>query len=359
MKQDSIIPQDKLVNNQIDLVSIAKVLWKSKKIYYITSGISILLGLIVAFGIPKTYKVEVTLAPELSSGMSLTGGLSDIASMVGINIGNNTTSIDAIYPELYPEIIQSTPFLTSMFEAKVSAKDDGFKNITLYSYLKDKQKAPWWSKIIGAFNKIFQTKTPSTKNRCLLNNFMLNKEQYEIAQGIKSIISCNVDKKTNIITITTTTQDPLVSAALADTVKNKIQQYIIQYRTKKARNDLNYVQKLCNEAKLQYVKAQERYSSFSDSNEDVILMSYKAKQEEMENEMQLRYNIYNQCAQQLQLAKAKVQERTPAFTVLQPATVPIKKDGPKRMTILFIFFFMAITLTSIYILYKDASKKQS
>ena len=359
MKQDSIIPQDKLVNNQIDLVSIAKVLWKSKKIYYITSGISILLGLIVAFGIPKTYKVEVTLAPELSSGMSLTGGLSDIASMVGINIGNNTTSIDAIYPELYPEIIQSTPFLTSMFEAKVSAKDDGFKNITLYSYLKDKQKAPWWSKIIGAFTKIFQTKTPSTKNRCLLNNFMLNKEQYEIAQGIKSIISCNVDKKTNIITITTTTQDPLVSAALADTVKNKIQQYIIQYRTKKARNDLNYVQKLCNEAKLQYVKAQERYSSFSDSNEDVILMSYKAKQEEMENEMQLRYNIYNQCAQQLQLAKAKVQERTPAFTVLQPATVPIKKDGPKRMTILFIFFFMAITLTSIYILYKDASKKQS
>lgn len=88
-------------------------------------------------------------------------------------------------------------------------------------------------------------------------------------------------------------------------------------------------------------------------------MSYKAKQEEMENEMQLRYNIYNQCAQQLQLAKAKVQERTPAFTVLQPATVPIKKDGPKRMTILFVFVFMAITLTSIYILYKDASKKQS
>lgn len=352
--------KNKLQNNdQIDLISIVKVLWKSKKLYYITCSISIILGIIVAFSFPKTYKVEVTLAPELSSGMNLSGGLSDIASMVGINIGNNTSSIDAIYPELYPEIIKSTPFLTSMFETKVSAKDNSFKDITLYSYLKEKQKAPWWSKIIGATTKIFKSKESPSTTKEKLNNFMLSKEQDEIAQGIKGIINCNVDKKTNIVTITTTTQDPLVSASLADTVKNKIQQYIIEYRTKKARNDLNYVQRLCSEAKAQYVKAQERYSSFSDSNEDVILMSYKAKQEEMENEMQLRYNIYNQCAQQLQLAKAKVQERTPAFTVLQPATVPLKKDGPKRMTILFVFIFIAITFTSIYILYKDASKKQS
>lgn len=355
MTENKIIQETS--NNQIDLLSITKTLWKAKKLYAITCGIALIIGMIVAFSIPKTYKVKVVLAPELSNGMNLSGGLSDIASMVGINIGNNGSNIDAIYPELYPEIVSSVPFLTDMFNIKVTTKDGSLKAITLYSYLKDKQKYPWWEKIIGGIKKIFSKKNGTFTKNGKVNYFMLNKEQDDIAQAIQSMINCSVDKKTNIITISVTTQDALVSASLADSVCNKIQDYIIAYRTKKARNDLNYVQKLCTEAKAQYIKAQEKYSSYSDSNEDVILQSFKAKQEEMENEMQLRYNIYNQCAQQLQLAKAKVQERTPAFTVIDPATVPLKKDGPKRMTILFVYIFIAIVLTSIYVLYKDASKK--
>ena len=346
-------------SDQIDLLSIAKVLWKAKKSYAITCSAAIILGIIVAFSIPKTYKAEVVLAPELSSGSNLSGSLNDIASMVGINIGNGGSSVDAIYPELYPEIIQSVPFLTGMFDTKITTKNQELKDISLYTYLKDKQKYPWWTKIIGAATKIFKKNNSEVvaTNSKQLNNFMLTKEQDDIAQNVKGIINCNVDKKTDIITISITTQDPLVSAALADTVRSKIQQYIIDYRTRKARNDLNYVQKLCSEAKAQYIKSQQQYSSYSDANEDVILVSFKAKQEEMENEMQLRYNIYNQCAQQLQLAKAKVQERTPAFTVLQPATVPLKKDGPKRMTTIIVFVFIAFTITSIYALYKDASQK--
>lgn len=344
--------------DQIDLLSITKTLWKAKKLYAITCGIAIIIGIIVAFSIPKTYKVKVVLAPELSNGMNLSGGLSDVASMMGINIGNNSTGFDAIYPELYPEIVNSIPFLTDLFDVKVSSKDSSIKNITLYSYLKDKQRYPWWTSIIGGFKKVFSKNNVAVPTNNKVNNFMLNKDQDDIAQAIQGMINCSVDKKTNIITISVTTQDALISASLADIVCDKIQDYIIAYRTKKARNDLDYVQKLCSEAKAQYVKAQEKYSSFSDSNEDLILQSYKAKQEEMENEMQLRYNIYNQCAQQLQMAKAKVQERTPAFTVIEPATVPLKKDEPKRMTILFVYIFIAIVLTSIYVLYKDASKKE-
>lgn len=348
---------DKQQEEKIDLLSIIKVLWNAKRLYLIVCTVAFITGIIVAFSIPKTYKAETVLAPELSSGMNLSGNLSDIASMVGINLNNSSTSVDAIYPELYPEIIQSVSFLTDMFETKISTKDNQLKNITLYSYLKDHQKYPWWSKIIGAIQNITRKKDNVSGKNAKTNYFMLNKEQDDIAQMIKSMINCNVDKKTSIITISITSQDPLVSATLADTVRAKIQQYIIDYRTKKARNDLEYVQSLCTEAKSQYRKAQQLYSSFSDANEDVILTSYKSKQEEMENEMQLRYNIYNQCAQQLQLAKAKVQERTPAFTVIQPATVPLKKDGPKRMTIVFIYIFIAFTFTSIYVLYKDASKK--
>lgn len=348
---------DKQIEDKIDLISIIKVLWKSKNLFIEVCSIALIIGVIVSFSIPKTYKAEVVLAPELSSGMNLSGSLSDIASMVGINVGNSNGAIDAIYPELYPEIVQSVPFVTELFSVKISTQESGLKNIDLYTYLKSYQKNTWWSKMIGVATSLFKKQDANAKKEEKVDNFKLNKEQDDILQNISQTIKCNVDKKTNLITITAVTQDPLVSATLADTVRAKIQQYITDYRTKKAKNDLLYMQKLCTDAKAQYTKAQQLYSSYSDANEDVILTSFKTKQEEMENEMQLRYNIYNQCAQQLQMAKAKVQERTPAFTVIKPATVPLKKDGPKRMTIIIAYIFAAFVFTSIYVLYRDASKK--
>lgn len=352
-----MIDKDTNHDDRIDLISISKVLWASKKLFAKVCAIALVIGIIVAFSIPKTYKAEIVLAPEESSGMNLSGNLSEIASMIGVNIGNLGNNVDAIYPELYPEVVESVPFLTDLFRTKVMTKDQELKNITLYSYLKDHQKLPWWGSLIKGCKSLFNKKDTIKSDVEHINNFMLNKEQDKIAKAVKKAVKCSVDKKTSLITISVVTQDPLISATLADTVRAKIQEYMTEYRTKKAKNDLNYMQKLCTDAKAQYTKAQQLYSAYSDANEDVILTSFKAKQEEMENEMQLRYNIYNQCAQQLQLAKAKVQERTPAFTIIQPATVPLKKDGPMRMAIMFAYLFLAFTFTSIYVLYKDASKK--
>jgi LPS O-antigen subunit length determinant protein (WzzB/FepE family) len=341
--------------DKIDLVMIFHQLWLRKRLLSITGSIGIILGIIVAFSIPKTYQTSVILAPELNAGSNTVGNLSDLASMVGVNLNTEGSSVDAIYPEIYPQIIRSVPFLTSMFKVPVVSEDKDINHISLYEYIKSKQKVSWWTKIIPDI-----TKTDTGQNINLqqnkINNFKLSKEQDGIANAIKGMMTCSVDKKTYVITLTVTAQDPVVSAALADTVQSKLQQYVINYRTQKARNDLAYALKLFSEAKSQYVKAQERYASYSDANEDLILESFKSKQDEMENEMQLRYNIYNQLAQQVQMARAKVQERTPAFTQIQPATVPLKKAGPKRMTIIFSFVFIDFILMCIYILVQNARK---
>ena len=51
---------------------------------------------------------------------------------------------------------------------------------------------------------------------------------------------------------------------------------------------------------------------------------------------------------QYQMAKAKVQERTPAFTLLKGAAVPIKPAGPKRMLFVAGMCLLAIILLSLY-----------
>ena len=172
------------------------------------------------------------------------------------------------------------------------------------------------------------------------------------------MIKCNVDKKTDIITLSITAQDALVSAIVADSVQKHLQEYIIRYRTNKARNDLGYMEKLYSESKNQYAKARQIYGSYADANSDLVLESFKTKQADLENEMQLQYNIYTQVAQQLQMAKAKVQERTPAFTVVQSPSVPLKKSKPKRMVIIFGIFALTFFVNVIWLMNKDDKKSK-
>ena len=136
-----------------------------------------------------------------------------------------------------------------------------------------------------------------------------------------------------------------------------MQDFITDYRTKKARIDLEYSQKLYNEAKARYDKARQRYAVYADANQDVVLQSVQTKLTDLENEMQLQYNIYQQVTAQMQQAEAKVQRETPAFTTLQSATVPVKKAGPARAKICLVLLFLVFICVSAWILNKENQLK--
>lgn len=82
-----------------------------------------------------------------------------------------------------------------------------------------------------------------------MNAFQMSKKDYDLVQGLKQKITCNVDKKTEVITISVQDQDPLVSAIMADSVRQHLQNFIIQYRTNKARIDVQHYLKLTKDAK--------------------------------------------------------------------------------------------------------------
>ena len=171
-----------------------------------------------------------------------------------------------------------------------------------------------------------------------------------MAGAIRNNIKLNTDKKTGVITITVKAQDRLVCKTVADSVRGHLQQFISDYRTNKARTDLEYYKNLVAEAKHDYQKARQIYGSYSDENTDLVLESYKAKREDLENEMQLKFNAYSALNTQMQAAKAKVQERTPVFTLIKGAAMPIRPAGPKRMFFIIEMLILAFIGTSIHIL---------
>lgn len=351
---------------RIDYKKMLLDLLKHKRLYYIVLPIAFVVAAIYALSLPNYYSCEVMLSPEMSSSTSGKSGLMSLASSFGVNLGQGAAGMgtEALFPSLYPDLVNSTDFKTSLFPVPVTIEGDKEKGeidrtMSYYDYLKDEQKIPWWSKAIDGTVKFIGSlfKEEKEEKEASLDPFRLTKEQAEIVKAINKNVVCDVDKKTMVISIKVTDQNPVICATMADTVKTRLQDFITAYRTSKARVDLEYNKKLSAEAKERYEKARQRYSEFMDANHDIILYTVRQRQTDLENDLQLQYNAYTQVAAQLMAAEAKVQEETPAFTTLQSATVPVKKDGPSRAKICLIFLFLAFLGTTAWILYKEGHLK--
>lgn len=331
---------------QIDVLAIAKEMKKHKKLYLIALPVTFVLSCLLILCVPRYYTSTAKLAPEISSFSS--SSLGDIASSFGFDLGGSSANGDAIFPELYPELIESNDFMVGMFDVKVKSKD-GSINTTYYDYLATKRQTPWWTKAYNSVKQLFDTpdSTPVSKNG-KVNPFQLTRRQDQIARLMSKNIKCDIDKKNYVISITVEDQDPLICATLADTVQTKLQDFITAYRTKKAKKDLEYYKKLSSDAKSKYERIRQQYGSYSDANQDVVLESYRLKANDMENEMQLLYNTYTSLQAQVQQAQAKLLMQTPAFTTLQSASVPLKPAGPKRMLFVLGMTFLAFIVVTVY-----------
>lgn len=352
MNEQTTTPQEKPTLGQ---------LWqdikKHKKLYYKVLGVTFIVSAIIMLSIPNYYKCTVMLAPEIPGGNKGTSGLASLASSFGVNLGGATAGADAIMPNLYPDLMNSVAFRASLFPVKVQ-EEDGDTAMTYYDYLENHQRMPWWSagmKAVGngisfVINSILGTEEKASDK---VNPFRLTKEQMKIVEKMEKKVVCDVDNKTYVITIDVTDQDPLIAATLADSVQSRLQDFITDYRTRKARVDLAYNQKLFKEAQDRYEKARLKSAAYSDANRHAIFAQKQSEQTKLENEMQLQYRAYSQIAAQLQMAEAKVQEDTPAFTTLQPATVPVRKEGPKRIFNVLFFMILILMVTTLYVIQKE------
>ena len=340
---------------EIDLMEYARKLWASRKLLLKVAGIAATVGVVIELGTPKTYTATVTLAPE--SGKSGGGGLSGIASMLGVGGLSMSSDADAFNVTLYPDVVSSTPFIIDLLDTEVKQLENE-NDTTLAGYLKEGTSSSLIGtivslpfKAIGAIMSIFSSDDDKENDNQDINPFQLTKEQDNIVNGLRKLVVANVDKKTGVTSISVTMQDPLVCAIVADTVVTKLQEFITGYRVNKAQEDCKYWEQLHEERKNDYYEKQQNYARYTDGNQGISRESVKIEQARLENEMNLAYQVYSQVATQLQMARAKVQEAKPVFAVVEPATVPLKPSGTSRKMILIGIVFLAVAGASAWILF--------
>lgn len=336
---------------QIDWMGILRQVLAIRKTLYKAAGIGLIIGILIALGTPKQYTVSITLSPEMGSSKSGSGLASMAASFLGGSIGSD--SPDALNATLAPDIVASTPFLLELFDARVVSQDKQI-DTTFTAYL-DEQKSSWMGYVlkvpgmaIGGIKSLFTDKKEEKKDTIQGGTIELNEEDAKKLEGLRKQISAEADKKTGITTLSVTLQDSKVAATVADSVVSKLQQYITAYRTSKAKEDCQYLEKLYKERQQEYYDAQQRYARYVDANSNVVFQSTLAERERLQNDMNLAYQVYSQVAQQLQVARAKVQEEKPVFAVVEPAVVPLNPSGTSRKVIVLGFLFLAVAFTGAW-----------
>lgn len=329
---------------EIRLVDIIQFFRLNLRKIIIGGIIGLILGALYAFSQPNMFTVEVTIMPE-TEGKGV-GGLGALSGLSSFGMDNSST-LDS-RPDLFPNILESVPFAMNMLKQKVYSKKLN-ATMTLEDYISRSAS----SSIINTIRSWFtidddgsDAKTDKVDPKNVSQAIELTKTQYNLTKAVQASVSSSYDKKSGVITVVATEPDPVVAATIANLSLKYLTDYIISYRTDKARRRVSFLNNQVKDAKQRYEKAQYAVSNYRDRNVSLYLQTAKIEEQRLQADYLLEQSVYNELARQLEQAKIKVEEDTPTIKTIAPAVVPIYKSGPKRTFIMLGFAFVGLLITS-------------
>lgn len=342
----------------IDLTPYIQLALKSWKKIALWAFCGALFGIMIGFSTPKTFTSRTVVAPELATRSTLSGGLSTLSSLAGINM-NSLALTDAMHPDLYPEVIHSPNMCIALFDLPVTVETkDSLVHTDLYDYIVNYNKAPWWGAVFGLPRRAIEgvkglfakeDESDNAEGHASIDTLKLTREQEMVINVLRKSISAAVEKRTYVLNVKVTMQDRVIAAQVANEVIAKLQEFVTEYRTEKSQKDLRYYKKLYEQRHADYLAAQRAYAYYSDSHQGTSSRSSRIYEQQLQNEAQLQFQMFNQTAQNLIAAEAKVQQRAPVLVVIQQAFAS-RIGKPSKVKLAILWFILGGGLGLAFIL---------
>ncbi len=337
----------------IDIIALLRQLWDGRKTVIICTAVFIVLGLVAALTMKRTYTVSSTMVPQMSSRSS--SSLSSLASLAGVDLGMSNTGGD-LSPLIYPQIVGSVPFRMELMNTPVHyEKADTV--VSMYTYAKEYSKPTFMSYVLkytiglpgtlmGALRKekadpVFVDAAGVSDS--LPKPIMVSRDEEKLLKEIARNVSLAVDKKEGYLTLTVTGSEPIQTAELAMKAQQMLQDEITRFRTEKAQDNLDYVQARYNEIKKETETLQAQLAAVRDRSQDMPTTRARIEQERIQSKYNVSSAIYSEMAKQLEQAKMQVKRDTPMLTVIQPVTVP-RQPSNSRAKKLIVWTFLGFVL---------------
>lgn len=339
--------------SEIDISKYVRLIVRNWRKILLWAFVGSLFGIMIGLSKPHEFVSSAVVAPELVTRGS-SSGLSSLASLAGFNM-NTVALTDAMHPDLYPEIVLSTNFVINLFDMPVTVRTrDSLVHTDLYDYMVNYNKSPWWAKILGFphvvgdwMRGLFagEDEFDDALGHEHVSRVKLTKEQENVAVALQHRISAKVEKKTFVLKLKVKMQDRDIAADLANYIISELKKFVIAYRTEKARESVIYYESVAAETRAEYLQAQREYSRYVDSHKGFVMQSSMIEQQRLQNEAALKFQMYNQTAQNLLTARAKVQMESPVLVVIQPGIAP-HKGSPSKVKLAILWFILGASIAA-------------
>ncbi len=329
---------------EIDLLVIARSLWADRKLVFLITLLAIMMGIITALLTPVEYSAWTTMVPQSSKSVTKLGGLSSLAAMAGFNL-DMADNAETLSPLVYPQIVNSVPFQLELMETpfRFSKVDHP---VSLYEYYIEIAKPN-----LATLLRTYTLELPGTIRQALKGEsdikqqpkpgepIFLTRKQEKMRKMLSQKVYLSVEEM-GYLSLRASFHEAGLSAQVANQAREQLQEYITKHKTRKATEQLQFVEERFNEKKQEFEKAQEELALFRDQNRNVSSALAATREDRLQSNYTIALNVYNELAKQLEQAKIKVKEETPVFSVLEPAVVPQLRTKPKRAMTVLIWTFV-------------------
>lgn len=332
----------------INIMEYVKQLWKGRKTVIIFTCAFIVLGLVAALTMTRTYTVSTVMVPQVGSKSN--SSLSSLASLAGVDLGVSATGAE-LSPLIYPQIVSSVPFrkeliYTPMHYAKVDTA------VSMYTYYTEIAKPTVMATIkkytIGLPGVILGALRKEKPDMVLPGGgvaddspkpVVLSKKEEKMIQAVGKTVSLAVDKKEGYVTLNVIATEPILAAEMAMKAQQLLQDEITRFRVEKSQKELDYIQARYDEVKQETESYQEQLAKITDKSQDLTTSRDRIERDRIQSKYTLANSIYTELAKQLEQGKLQVKKDTPVFTIVQPVTVPTQPSNSRAKTLVIWTFF--------------------
>jgi uncharacterized protein involved in exopolysaccharide biosynthesis len=336
------------IDDEIDLLALAKKLWLGRKTIFQTVALFATLGVLVALLSPKEYTATSTIVPQLGGDAnSKLGGLGGLAALAGINLDMQQQGSD-LSPIVYPQIVSSIPFQLELMNTPLNF--EGFsKPVTLYDFLINLQKPT----IQGTVKKYTfglpglilsvirgKQKEGGEASSNILKPLFLTDNQVQVQKLLNELVSLNVNAKEGYLTLSVNLSEALPAAQLALKAQNLLQIYITEFKIQKSQANLNFIEASFSKAKKEFEQAQVKLAIANDRSQGFVSGLPRVEADRLQSQYTITFGIYQELAKQFEQAKIQVKKETPVFTVIEPPVVPTVRTKPNRALLVMVWTFL-------------------
>ena len=351
----------------IDIMALVKQLWDGRKTVIIWTGAFIVLGLIAALTMKRTYDVSTVMVPQLNSKSN--SSLSSLASLAGFDLGTTNTGTE-LSPLIYPQIVSSVTFRKELMYTPLHYEKCDTA-INMFDYAQSDYAKPSAIGAVFIAIKKYTIGLPGVilgamrgeKEPVVLPEgegtadnapkpVVVSEDEEKILKALAENVTLAVDKKEGYITLNVRGSEPIQTAELAIKAQQLLQEELTRFRIEKSESELEYIQARYNEIKAETESYQEQLARVTDRTQSISNTRDRIERDRIQTKYSISSSIYSELAKQLEQAKMQVKKDTPVFTVIQPITVPNQASNSRAKTLI-IWTFLGVVLGCGVVLGKE------